>query len=272
MDISKIYYCRECRPSHHLRIKNLKNSFLERSSNLNGALQKKEISILEDYAMKNIVKKHEHFTVLSRMATETKKEWQNGRTLTVSFIGGNKQVKDRIIRHAKTWMEYANINFDFTPRKKPGDIRISFRKDGSWSYLGTEILSIPKSEPTMNFGWLTPTLNDIEFHQVVMHEFGHTLGCIHEHERPDNGIPWDKPKVYAYYAASDDGWTKDEVDEQVFGKYDISQLRTNKLDKDSIMMYSVPDKLTIGNFSIDWNPTLSKADKKFIAKLYPKKK
>jgi hypothetical protein len=240
-------------------------------SNLNGSFPENELSVLEDYAMKNVIKKPEHFAVLSRMAVETKKEWKNGRTLTVSFIGGNKQVKDRLIRHANTWMDHANIEFDFKPRKKPGDIRISFRKkDGSWSYVGTEILSIPKNEPTMNFGWLTPTLDDIEFHRVVLHEFGHTLGCIHEHQRPDNGIPWDKPKVYTYYKQMDD-WSEEEVDEQVFDKYDVSQLRSNQVDKDSIMMYPVPEELTKGRFSIGWNGNLSAADKKFIAKIYPKK-
>lgn len=270
MDTAKIYYCRECRPSHHLLIKNLKNSFLEKSSNVKEDLPQPAKAILEDYAWKNVVKRSGDFSALARMAVEAKKEWKKGRTLTVSFMGGSKEVRDRLIRHAKRWMDFANINFDFTPRKKPGDIRISFnKKDGSWSFVGTEILSVPKNQATMNFGWLSPTLNDIEFHQVVLHEFGHTLGCIHEHQRPDNGIPWDKPKVYSYYAQVD-GWTKEEVDEQVFDKYDISLLRANIFDKDSIMMYPVPENLTKGKFSIGWNSNLSAADKKFIAKLYPR--
>ncbi len=63
------------------------------------------------------------------MATEISKEWKNGRRLTVSFLGGKKQVKDRIIRHAKIWMDHANIEFDFTARKKPGNIRIAFDTD-----------------------------------------------------------------------------------------------------------------------------------------------
>ena len=37
------------------------------------------------------------------------------------------------------------------------------------------------------------------------------------------------------------------------------------------MMYPVPQGLSKGNFSIGWNNGLSEADKKFIAKLYPKK-
>jgi len=271
MKISNIYYCRECRISHHNQIKDLKNSFLERPSNLRGIASKADMNILEDYAHKNRIKKPAHIVSLSRMATEISKEWKNGRVLTVSFMGGKKAVKDRIIRHAKIWMDYANIEFDFTPRKKPGDVRIAFdTNDGSWSLMGTQILSEDKTNPTMNFGWLTPTTDDLEYNRVVVHEFGHTLGCIHEHERPDNGIPWDKPKVYAYYKETD-GWSKEEVDDQVFDKYDISQIRANKLDKKSIMMYPVPEELTKGNFSIGWNTGLSEADKKFIAKLYPKK-
>ena len=61
------------------------------------------------------------------------------------------------------------------------------------------------------------------------------------------------------------------MDEQVFSKYDISQLRSNKLAKRSIMMYPVPQGLLKGNFLIGWNNGLLEADKKFIAKLYPKK-
>lgn len=271
MKIANIYYCRECRISHHKTIKDLKNSFLEKPENVRGISSKIDMSILEDYAYKNVIKKPAHFSSLSRMATEISKEWKKGRRITVSFLGGKKEVKDRIIRHAKTWMDYANIEFDFTPRKKPADVRIAFdANDGSWSLMGTDVLSEDKTLPTMNFGWLTPTTNDLEYSRVVLHEFGHTLGCIHEHERPDNGIPWDKPKVYAYYKETDD-WSKEEVDEQVFSKYDISQIRSNNLDKKSIMMYPVPEALSKGDFRIGWNNGLSDADKKFISKLYPKK-
>lgn len=267
--LESIQYCRECRPSHSRSIKNLKNAFIERSVNLPATASQKEMAILEDYVWKNKVKKSEDLAKLAKMAVEVGKEWQNGRRLTVSFIGGNKQVKDRLIRHAKTWMEYANVEFDFSHKMKVADIRIGFNKnDGSWSFMGTEALTEDSNNPTMNFGWLTPKLNDEEFGAVVLHEFGHALGCIHEHSRPDTGIPWNTKKVYAYYKEKD-GWTKEEVDSQVFDKYDRNMIRASAFDKRSIMMYAIPSFLTDGKYQIPFNSFLSSQDKKFIKTIYP---
>ena len=66
----------------------------------------------------------------------------------------------------------------------------------------------------MNYGWLEPDTELREYQRVVRHEFGHALGMIHEHQNPaaQGQIPWDKPKVYAYYAQQ--GWNKDDVDFQ----------------------------------------------------------
>ena len=57
----------------------------------------------------------------------------------------------------------------------------------------------------------------------MRHEFGHALGMIHEHQNPaaQGEIPWDKPKVYAYYAQQ--GWSKDDVDTNIFEVYDGGQ-------------------------------------------------
>ncbi len=270
MDISKIHCCRECRPSHHLLIKNLKNAVLENPANMPVHFAPGMRGIAEDYIHRNVIKKPEHITGITRMATERKFEWKNGRVLTVSFMGGSKAVRERVAKHAKRWMDFANIEFQFLTGNKKGDIRVTFDKnDGSWSYVGTDLLSYPKDEPTMNLGWLKANTEDEEYSRVVLHEFGHSLGCIHEHERPDNGIPWDKPKVYEYYKETND-WSKEDVDNQVFDKYNKNMIRSSKLDRKSIMMYAVPNELTIGNYQIGWNSVLSKSDKEFISKLYPK--
>lgn len=74
--------------------------------------------------------------------------------------------------------------------------------------------------------------------------------------------------MYDYYRQTD-GWTKEEVNSQVFDVYDASMIRASKLDPDSIMMYAVPNQLTKGDFEIGWNSNLSSSDKSFIKKMYP---
>ena len=88
-------------------------------------------------------------------------------------------------------------------------IRISFKYTGSWSTIGIDALDVPANQPTMNYGWLTADTEDAEYSRVVIHEFGHTLGLIHEHQHPEGGIPYDLEKVYtATVCSSMPGWAR----------------------------------------------------------------
>jgi hypothetical protein len=202
------------------------------------------------------------------MAIVTGKKWHNGRTLRVHFMGGQLAVRQRIMSYASEWMHYANIRLEFVD-DPTAEIRIAFRNDGSWSYLGTDALSLPPEEPTMNYGWLTPTTPDDEYSRVVLHEFGHALGCIHEHQHPEAGIPWDREAVYNYYWRTQ-GWTREMVDNNIFHLVPASQTQFSHFDPTSIMCYAVPNELTVGDYEIGWNRTLSPADREFMGVAYPK--
>src|SRR6185503_11136830 len=167
------------------------------------------------------------------------------------------------------WSQYANVKFEFLTAGL-GDIRISFNKNGSYSYIGSDAKNRLPDEETMNLGWIENTKTEGQLKSVILHEFGHTLGLLHEHMNPLSNIQWNKPVVYAYYMQYD-GWTKDMVEKQVFDRYSVTM--TNKsYDPKSIMHYPIPASFTVDGYSVGENYDLSEEDKKLVRELYPNNK
>lgn len=204
-----------------------------------------------------------------KMALLTGKKWKRGRTLGVRFLDGSARQKQRVREHAEIWMEYANIKLNFSSRAKP-DIRISFRADdGSWSAVGTDALLEPARSPTMNFGWLEDDTDDEEYGRVVVHEFGHALGAIHEHQNPKGGIRWKLSAVYRYFSGPPNNWSREDIDFNVVEKYSVDQLNASTFDPKSIMLYSFPAALLVSGKALPDNVVLSRGDKRFIRQMYP---
>ncbi len=207
---------------------------------------------------------------IMRAAIEKLKLWDNGSTLRVRFLDGDPAVQAKVTAIAKEWEVETNLTLAFV-QSGPAEIRVSFAEKGfSWSTVGTDAKTVPSAEPTMNYGWLEPDTELREYQRVVRHEFGHALGMIHEHQNPAAAgvIPWDKPKVYAYYAQQ--GWSKDDVDFNIFQVYSEDSTNHTTFDPTSIMEYAIPDSLTIGSYSIGWNTELSDLDRDFMRRQYPK--
>jgi len=205
-----------------------------------------------------------------RGAVITSKKWQNGSVVTVRMYGGSTKVRSKVMQYAQEWSKYANITFKFIETGN-AQIRVSFVQGaGSYSYFGTDALRIASDQETMNFGWFDDNTSDSEFSRTTIHEFGHALGMIHEHQHPLANIPWDKNKVYTYYAGYPNYWTKEQVDNNLFAKYATNQTQYSSYDKNSIMHYSVSSELTTNGFSVGNNTVLSATDKQFIAQVYPK--
>ncbi|MFC1836498.1 M12 family metallopeptidase [Thermodesulfobacteriota bacterium] len=201
------------------------------------------------------------------LALERGLKWDSGATLRVAFTGGESGLLGMIEAYANVWTEYANIKWAFGDHPR-SDIRISFREGGGhWSYIGTDSLSVPPGEPTMNLD-LGSGASEVDIRSVTLHEFGHALGCIHEHQNPEGGIPWNVDAVFEYYRRTQ-GWSDREIEENILDKYSSDQINASEYDPLSIMHYPIPNWLTQGDFEVDWNRALSTGDKAFIGGEYP---
>jgi len=207
-----------------------------------------------------------------KIAILTGKKWPNRKRLKIRFLNGTAVQRERCEQHAAAWLEHANLHFDWVTTSGE-DIRIAFQADpGSWSAVGVDALYEPyfkKNEPTMNFGWLYDDTDDDEWNRVVIHEFGHALGAIHEHQNPRGGLKWNVEKVYKYFSGPPNNWSKADIDGNVLQKYSMEQLNASKFDSKSIMLYGFPGELFTSGRGTPSNSELSPSDKKFIKKWYP---
>jgi hypothetical protein len=191
----------------------------------------------------------------------------------LGFMGGSPALRERVRDIALLWISEtgANIRFEFwtAPDVDPStaDIRVSFMQDGrSWSHLGRFARGVPADQATMNLGWLTEALADDDARAVVLHEFGHTLGMIHEHLSPVGNIDWNRERVTADLMAQ--GWNETDVENNMFQVFDPSSVFATDLDPHSIMMYHIPPEWTRDGFTAPWNTSLTLLDKKLIREAY----
>lgn len=207
--------------------------------------------------------------------------------LNVSFMNGTDFQQKKVREYAGVWSRVSElswdgkkdknkIQFNFVPYQassaSPAHIRIYFEDGGSSSYLGTECLNVPKNKPTMFFGWVNEQESEESIRQVILHEFGHALGLAHEHQHHGVAISWDSAKVYKYYHDTQNPpWSKEQVDFNIFFRYDKNTTNYAKYDPTSIMHYATPGFLTKNNQGTPWNTVLSKTDSAFIKTIYPYK-
>jgi serralysin len=197
----------------------------------------------------------------------TEKMWPVGAILSVSMTGGSAFVRSKVRQWADEWSKYGNIRFSWVDRD--GIIRITFDLGhGSWSMVGRDALWAPFGVHTMNYGWLEDSTRDAEFERVVMHEFGHALGLIHEHQSPTAGIAWDREKTYDWFAETQ-GWDRAKVDADVFDRYSVQHTNYSAFDPDSIMEYTIPPELTLDHKGVAGGVSLSPTDRDYIARWYP---
>lgn len=218
--------------------------------------------------------------------------WPKGTTLNVVFLSTwkirepGKKVKtgtgkitqeltDAVEKYSKLWEPHCTIRFTFDPKGK-SDIRVGFgAESGHWSTLGKSALDFPADERTMNleFNDKTP---DSQIKGTTLHEFGHVLGCIHEHQSPSSPIKWNAAAVRAKLSGYPNYWDDATIKHNVLNmNTDPLLFISSRFDPDSIMLYQFDaswmtnPECTKDSKGTHENFDLSELDKRTIKEMYP---
>jgi len=249
---------------------------LPREKLISAAKKAVEINPLNHAAVERLAMLMPGFTPTpERIAAVTTKYWGNkGVHLTVGFMDNPPAaLKKRILSHMNAWNKTANVQLVET--KTSPQVRIAREggaNGGYWSYVGTDVLSIPSNEQTMNLEAFSMDTPDSEFFRVVRHETGHTMGFPHEHMRKQLVDKIDVDKAMAFFKRTQ-GWTAAEVRAQVLTPLeDSSLLGTPNADPKSIMCYQLPGAITKDGKPIPGGLDIDASDFAFVGTLYPKAK
>lgn len=243
----------------------------------------------------------------------TSAKWPLGHVVTVAFNGGDPALRKLIADTVPEWSKYGNIKFDFIDpstgkyrewtthdTKYSADIRIGFDQPNAyWSVIGQQsVTDMAPNEKTMNLAPANWQQLGSFFTGTILHEFGHAMGFLHEHQHPNAGgsveLRWlddpgyvvtkdnrgvymadsegRLPGLFSYYVATQ-GWMPPMTYAQIATYEDSTAFAIGPLDTRSIMQYAQDAfLLKTGKASpcyAELNSVLSAGDKIAIQQQYP---
>lgn len=154
--------------------------------------------------------------------------------LAYAFSNGPTARKDAVrIALAKWQAPDIGLSFIEVSSLVSVRIRIAFgQTDGSWSYVGTDGLTIAPARSTMNFGWDLTTPSG---HSTALHEIGHAPGFPREHQSPFAGTVWYEAAVYASPGGPPNNGSRAETLQNMLEKMVADTVQGSKRDPNAVM-------------------------------------
>jgi hypothetical protein len=238
-----------------------------------------------------------------KAAFDNGKLWQERRRLVVRFLKPRSDpwsmfLRAKVREIAPSWSDYADLPMQFVETDDPpADITVNFSPyrdpDGTFHDYRTYNSLIGNTSANVKPGWASlnlvfppelaaaddPVWGAAEIRRLILHEFGHAIGLIHEHQRADREIFWDEAQLRTF-ARDNWGWVatprSDLVASQVLDPYKPKgRLIGTVFDRKSVMMYRFQKGLAWSDaahripFESCRNTVLSPGDKVAAATAYP---
>jgi serralysin len=193
--------------------------------------------------------------------------WDNGKVLKIAFLDGDESRRGEFRGAVNEWLKYVNLSVSYSSAEQ-SDIRVSFVGAANYGYVGPKAADAAKSEPTLVLGALSTDADDRR--AVILHEFGHTLGFMHEFQTINGNKFLNWAAIYEELAKPPSSWDKHTIDFNMRVPCVIDPIYSNKpFDPNSVMMFKFPSNWLSPPTRIELHGELSEGDIELARLAYP---
>ena len=213
--------------------------------------------------------------------------------LRVCFMGGKDENNAKVAEIGATWLNddpAMGLKFDFGKAGKPrrcdpkssreSQIRVDYQDAGYWSVLGqVSVVYLKQEEASLNLAGMGDAAMEAfdipDVRGTIIHEFGHALGLLHEHQSPvstcSNEFNWDY--IVKYLSGPPNNWSEDQIKTNMATEVGEDLMMTD-FDQKSVMLYYFPEEFYSDGskascFIQKPNDDISETDRGTVQYMYP---